>query len=43
LTEDVIGVARKQTKVRYSNKPQGDLEFRMKLRRLERQDPSFAS
>ena len=43
LTENVIGVARNQSRVRHSNKPQGDLEFRMKLRRLERQDPSFAN
>ena len=43
LTEDVIGVALDQTTVRYSNKPLGDLEWRMRFRRLERQDPSFAS
>ena len=43
LTEDVIGVALDQTTARYSNKPLGDLEWRMRFRRLERQDPSFAS
>jgi ribulose-5-phosphate 4-epimerase/fuculose-1-phosphate aldolase len=42
LTNSVIGVTRDQSRVRYSNKPQGDLEFCMKLRRLERQDPGFA-
>ncbi len=43
LTQDVIGVAIGQTRKRYSNKPLGDLEFRMRLRRLERQDPLFAT
>ena len=43
LPEDVVNVAINQTRKRYSNKPLGGLEFKMRLRRLERQDPLFAS
>jgi ribulose-5-phosphate 4-epimerase/fuculose-1-phosphate aldolase len=43
LTEEIIGVAQRQTKARYSNKPLGELEWRMRIRRLERQDPTFAT
>ena len=41
IPEDVIRVAKRQSAERYGNKPQGENDWKLLCRRLERADPSF--